>query len=602
MHCQLITQNPIPTTHNPNVTPDHPTGPLTQGKNVSDRDESMVLRVVRDTFAGTGEHVADVFIAYYPDDSRHAAESIQAWFALRYGSANVVTSAGMPPFLGSAEYYIREKLRTCHFLVAIIGPAWVQTLAERRAEGERDTVRLAIRLALEEGRPVVPVCMDGVELPRVIDLPHDLRPMLNFPAVRLGEGRSFADQIAWVFEQVGTGDDPLDADLPLAEFETQYAQFRAAYDAGDWSAALGHLAAIQALGQVPRPFRLQLEQYTRQIQTHLRLEEARPVYADLVALARTDPGRAWTALHAFLAEYPEHGDPQQLAERLRPAPAPAPGLVQTATDPAQPPLKRIQAARKLAEHGDPRYGTGLRADGVPEIDWVRIPAGRFIFHYDRRMELPTFYIARYPITHAQFTAFIAAGGYDDPRWWEGLARRETRPDEQRWPWDNQPRERVSWFDAVAFCRWLSVQLGHAIRLPTEPEWEKAARGTGGRIYPWGDRYIGGCANINEVTSGVGTHNLRQPTPVGIYPQGASEFGVLDMVGNVWEWCLNPEGHPDRYDLGTDARRALRGGSWLSEWMFAHTVRRRVQTPDSRFPDFGFRVVCNSLPVLAGRRG
>src|SRR3970282_1716599 len=111
---------------------------------------------------------------------------------------------------------------------------------------------------------------------------------------------------------------------------------------------------------------------------------------------------------------------------------------------------------------------------------------------------PDFYIARYPVTFIQFDEFLrASNGYSDDSWWRGLAVRQTQPGDPTFRFSNGPRENVSWYDAVAYCRWLSARLNYAIRLPTDAEWEKAARGTDGRQYPWGDTYVSGRAHGHE---------------------------------------------------------------------------------------------------------
>ena len=148
------------------------------------------------------------------------------------------------------------------------------------------------------------------------------------------------------------------------------------------------------------------------------------------------------------------------------------------------------------------------------------------------------------MTNAQFQCFIDDSGYEADKWWIDLERQS--PERPRWDYGNHPREMVSWYKATAFCRWLTARLRAAgklssneeVRLPTELQWERAARGTDVREYPWGEGYQPGCANIDETDKNGGPYYLRQTSAVGIYPQSASPCGALDMAGNVWEWCLN----------------------------------------------------------------
>jgi len=189
-----------------------------------------------------------------------------------------------------------------------------------------------------------------------------------------------------------------------------------------------------------------------------------------------------------------------------------------------------------------------------------------------------FRIARYPITWAQYQAFLdAIDGYRNFHWWEGL-QPEAPPRRQRRP-DNYPVDNVSWHDAVAFCRWLSQRLHQAIQLPRVSQWELAASsGDPRRIYPWGENWIGDYANT--VDSGVG-----RSVAVGLYPQGRALCGAEDLCGNVWEWCL------DGTD-GSDDRRAARGGSWVSAAELGRNDARVLYYPEFRDRNLGFRLCCN----------
>ena len=260
--------------------------------------------------------------------------------------------------------------------------------------------------------------------------------------------------------------------------------------------------------------------------------------------------------------------------------------------------------------GDNRRGVGVLRDSrgidLPDIDWVEIPAGEFQYGGDekyegkpQRLTLPAFRIARYPITNAQFRTFLDdPAGFADPRWFEGLAAEEEERamEAPGFGFANHPRGGVKWYQAIAFCRWLSWRLGGgydlkkiadwAVRLPTEFEWEKAARGTDGRLYPYEGDYDPAKGNTRD--TGIG------PSAVGIFPNGASPYGAMDMSGNVWELCLSNYDKPAmdarKETLRTDKRRVLRGGSWADNLVVARVACRYFYHPALRVILCGFRVV------------
>ncbi len=259
------------------------------------------------------------------------------------------------------------------------------------------------------------------------------------------------------------------------------------------------------------------------------------------------------------------------------------------------PYARAAIGRGLGRFGlDDRKGAGLRPDGLPAIDWVEIPGGPFIYQEEETVELPTFYISRYPVTNAQFQAFIDARGHEEKVLWEDLIKPE--PVESEWKEANHPRTDMDWYEALAFTRWLTAQLGYEVRLPTEQEWEKGARGTQGLIYPWGNKYQSGHANINETWGNAGEWNLDQTTAVGLYPHGMSPQDVMDMAGNVWEWCLNKYDHPEitKPDTSGDSR-VLRGGSWVSGAVIVRAGNRYRDEPTNRNSRRGLRVL-SSRPI------
>ena len=237
-----------------------------------------------------------------------------------------------------------------------------------------------------------------------------------------------------------------------------------------------------------------------------------------------------------------------------------------------------------------------------EMELCLVPAGTFSMgsrRSDRQARdnekpqhpvyLGAFYIARYPVTQAQYARFVRAKDHRAPFYdtdWTrpynwNLADRTPPPDRL-----DQPVVLVSWDDAMAYCRWAEL------RLPAEAEWEKAARGTDGRIYPWGDRWDPALCNSHEGKRG-GT------TPVGAYsPAGDSPYGCADMAGNAWEWCADWYGAatyaeaPGRNPHGPDVgeMRVQRGGAWNYVADYQRAAHRGWNYPDAREYCLGFRCV------------
>ncbi|MCE7984309.1 MAG: NACHT domain-containing protein [Caldilinea sp. CFX5] len=277
------------------------------------------------------------------------------------------------------------------------------------------------------------------------------------------------------------------------------------------------------------------------------------------------------------------------------------------------PRLRALAGRALAALGDPRF----RADAwfLPDdsmLGFVEMSAGTFVMGEDEeahKVTLPTFYIARYPVTVAQFRAFVEATG-EQPRWAD-----LTEP-------DNHPVRNVTWFEATRYCQWLTGRLrawaktpaplaeklaqGWQVMLPSEAEWERATRGSKGRHYPWGDEKVDpNRANYKE--TGTGTTSA-----VGCFPAGATPEGVEDLSGNVWEWTRSrymaypyPSDEQERSKrewvqvegVKTSNKFVLRGGSFYDNVSNMRAPRRDLGLADGISVSYGIRlVVGGAAPV------
>ncbi len=224
------------------------------------------------------------------------------------------------------------------------------------------------------------------------------------------------------------------------------------------------------------------------------------------------------------------------------------------------------------------------------VEMILIPAGEFAMGSSRGMESPqrkvyldAYMIGKYDVTVGQFKAYCAA---------KRISFSQFAP--PTWGWiDSHPMVNVSWQEARNYCKWAGGDL------PTEAQWEKAARGTDGREFPWGQAFD----PSRLWRSTAHEADALSTIPVGKFPSGASPYGCLDIVGNVWQWCLdwsgpNYSGQPDRNPTGPDTGeyRVLRGGSW--NWNKPDLFRcafHHGDDPIIHISDVGFRLA--SRPSL-----
>jgi formylglycine-generating enzyme required for sulfatase activity len=230
-----------------------------------------------------------------------------------------------------------------------------------------------------------------------------------------------------------------------------------------------------------------------------------------------------------------------------------------------------QAVSPRVEPVSPKAPTGM----------VLVPKGPFLYGEDRHRETIDYdyWIGMYPVTNEEFSAFVSAHGYQNQAYWsqEGWKWRTENNIQSPEDWNDAKRNKsdhpvvgVSYYEAEAYATWVGK------RLPTEQEWEKAARGTDGRMYPWGNEFDKNKCNSDE--AGIG-HTM----PITQYPDGISPNGCYDMAGNVWEWCAS------WYD-DEELVRVRRGGSWDDFPEFLRTSRRLGWLADNRWSELGFRLV------------
>jgi formylglycine-generating enzyme required for sulfatase activity len=252
----------------------------------------------------------------------------------------------------------------------------------------------------------------------------------------------------------------------------------------------------------------------------------------------------------------------------------------------------------------PLYTLGFRGWVVNGVECILpplcpVPGGIFTMGSDKSrdkeasddeipqypIQVDPFLIGQHPVTVAEYACAVRAKAVPEPP--KGILGVD-------WPTQLQRLEHpvvcVTWRDAVAYARWLAERTGPPWRLPTEAEWEKAARGTDGRIYPWGNTF-------DKVRCNTGVSGIKTTTAVGRYPNGASPYGAQDMAGNVWEWTSSlfkpyPYWAGDgREWAASTENRALRGGSWSYYAGDARAACRDNLRPGDFLDYDGFRLAC-----------
>ncbi len=238
---------------------------------------------------------------------------------------------------------------------------------------------------------------------------------------------------------------------------------------------------------------------------------------------------------------------------------------------------RITVAEALGQGGDPRLA-------AEQDNFIEVPG------------CDGLQLGKYPVTVEEYQRFVEHRGYEEEKYWdaEGWTLRSNEEWEHPEYWDdqlttpNRPVIGVSWYEAIAYCRWLSEQRRQEVRLPSEDEWEKAATPVKGE-YPWGEE------EPDEERANFGPDfepNVGSPTPVGVYPVGDGPYGHSDLAGNVWEWCSDVT----KVSWTEESSRAGRGGSWSNSAWDLRAAYRDGGPAGQRFGHLGFRVAVASASL------
>jgi len=450
---------------------------------------------------------------------------------------------------------IIKQLQRCDCFVYLLSPASVAS----------EYCWTEYEIARKTGKYIFPVLIDqDTMLPdslraiHYVDFSHGImvepvKELLNglfYVEELLQQGGGGIDQFGEELEDLN----PADWQPPASDSDIDYLveQAAAAFDAHDYDRAVYLLRQMEVRGdQVAHVnIKIMLEKAEAAVEERSSLRDLENEYLEIAALVMDEDMRPYgvEAFERFQRDYPNY-DPDNLAA--------------------------ICAAHDM-----------LR------VDWCKVPGGPVTMRREKQvMEyyVPDFAISKYPVTNMQWQAFVdASDGYCNEYWWEyALAaqqwRREHReafrPDLSQ---PDHPCVNVSWYEAVAYCCWMSYRLGMNITLPTEQQWQRAAQGDDGRRYPWGYDFDETRCNTKEYGAGL-------TVPVTWFPAGASPYEVMDMVGNTWEWCINGDGGIDARGPEGHFQQIVKGGSYIRSAAQAQVQRYYVLGPHNYHESIGFRL-------------
>jgi formylglycine-generating enzyme required for sulfatase activity len=533
-----------------------------------------------------------IFISYRRADSAGYAGRIYDRLVANFGDdaifMDVDTIEGGTDFITVLE----DAVQSCDVLIALIGRQWLSIKdkdGKRRLDNPEDFVRIEIATALKRNIRVIPVLVDGVDMPQSNELPENLKALSRRNALQVNH-HSFNPDVYRLIEHTKSALDEAEISRVMKAQAAQVAREKAEREAAEKAAREKTEREAFELAERERKEKELREKQAREARGSEKPAPVKPKAGSQIAY--WFGGFIILVLGIILLS--SLNNPPST-----PQPTPEPTTVvstPTNTKTPSPSATRQPATPTFTSTSvpptftsTPGIGSFIKSDGVV---MMFVPSEPFSMGSDRYndeqpihpVRLSAYYIDKYEVTNAAYQRCVDAGACVLPK----QSRSYTRIAYYGNPeFDEFPVIYVDWNMAKTYCEWRGD------RLPTEAEWEKAARGTDGRTYPWGESVSCDKANYQSNCKG-------DTTQVGSYLGGVSPYGLYDMAGNVWEWTSSlfkpyPYSVDDgREILNASGVRVPRGGSWNNYDFNARSSYRYRLTPDYINYNVGFRCA-RSLP-------
>ncbi|MBZ0297950.1 MAG: SUMF1/EgtB/PvdO family nonheme iron enzyme [Anaerolineae bacterium] len=474
--------------------------------------------------------------------------------------------------LYAGQHWWKEILRRLEWCDGFVYLISSDSLASEYCQNE-------LEIAQSLGRYIFPVIIEkGIEIPpHLAELQYtDFSEGITGEAVaHLIKAIYFADQDTKDSQHSDSNDNPTGEAGRFNEGEPSLlSRAVTAMEEGQYDRAVFLFNQVRAKGYQSRFINIDalLKEAEAALNLQMRQREMEHEYQQIAHLSKHPLTQAHgcKAFKAFREDFPDY-DPDNLA-----------GLCAKKTKLAV--AGRVPENSRLSNHA-------TAASTNRRLEWCEIPSGTVKTEESHNAFIESFLITKYPITNSQYQVFLRdPKGYANPEWWDysdaacKWRMQNSVPPIGAFTGENRPRETVNWFDAVAFCRWLSSTLEAPVALPTLRQRQRAIQGNDNRIFPWGSKFDKSRCNTRE-------SELRMTTEVDRYESGVSPYGVYDLVGNVWEWCLDTDTPATSGDLlnGT-GKRIVHGGAFVGPYTRCHVSFHYYLEPHTLYSSIGFRVV------------